>query len=347
MKFSHKNIRFIIAIIFAPVIVGLIWFHESNKKINIAHNFFNSSLQTNTLRIFTDNIELETNNEINFQTSKIEEVLWPASRLSELAETGEVDISIFLLSSFSPDFTPFDASNLPFVTQNYELAKALWVVNESYIKKKLAEKNLRALFIIPQAPQGLFLKQPLEKIQDLKKLKIRVFDKVGYSFIEKMGFTPVILEKHEMKKAIEFGYVDGSLGGKPDFYDFNFIDILPHYYDLKIMLPKYVAVMNQKSFEKLPDEKQQAILKNADFTNSISWRFSMADEHKKTMIMKRKYNKLPAWFIKKAEQVSVEIIAEWIEATSENRDLLKNYKRYLKENHINPPKILNKISGLL
>lgn len=296
------------------------------------------------MRLFTDNVELDTNDEIHFQISRTEEVLWPGSRLSELAETGKVDISSFLLSAFSPEPTPFCAGSLPFVARNFDQAKALWVVQKSYIGKTLNENNMMPLFVVPWPPQGLFLKKPLTKNQDLQKIKIRVFDKMGYAFIQKMGFTPVLTENHEISKAIGNGSVDGSLGSKTHFYDFNYINTLPYYYDLKLMLPKYIVVMNKKSFQRLPDEKQQAILKNAHFTSSLSWRLNIADEYKKTMIMKKSYEKIPAWFKQKARRVSIEIIFDWVKAHPQNKALLKEYKRYLRENNIAPPEILNKIS---
>ncbi len=343
MNLSSKNIRFILAVIIVPIIISVIWFHESNKKLIIAHSLYDSSLQTNILRIFTDNVELATNNEIKFELSKTEEMLWPGSRLSELAETGKVDISNFLLSAFSPDLTPFSANSLPYIAQNFDQAKALSEVSQPYLEKTLSKNNLMLLFFIPWPPQGLFLKKPLTNDTDLKKIKIRVFDKIGHDFIQKIGFTPVLTENHEISKALDQGSIDGSLGSKTHFYDFGYTRTLPYFYDLKLMLPKYAVVMNKEVFQNLPDEKQQAILENANFTDSISWRLSAADEYKKTMIMKKDYQKPPQWLLEKTGEASVEIISEWMAANEENKALLRDYKRYLQENNITAPHILRKI----
>lgn len=346
MNFSSKNIRFILLVVIVPIIVGTLWFRESNHKIKIAHNLSYSSLQTNILRMFTDNVEMETNNEIKFEQNLTEEMRWPGSRLSELSETGASDMSVFLLSAFAPDLSVFSANTLPYLAENFDQSKALWAVNKNSIQEEMDRQNLIPLFIMTCPPQGLFLKKPLKDEKDLSKIKIRVFDKLGFTFVQQMGFTPVYIENKQMTDAIKSGKVDGALGSKTHFYDYNFITFLPYYYELNFMLPRYIVVMNKKVFQELPDEKREAILTNAAFTGSMSWRLAAADEYKKTMIMRNKYEPVPQWFKEKALKVASEIISDWIEIKDAHKKTLKNYETYLKENHIQPPQILKKVSTL-
>jgi hypothetical protein len=61
------------------------------------------------------------------------------------------------------------------------------------------------------------------------------------------------------------------------------------------------------------------------------------------MILKKNISTPPAWLTKRLEKVGQEIVNSWGEKNEMHKQLLKNYKQYMKENNIPSPKILEKI----
>jgi TRAP-type C4-dicarboxylate transport system substrate-binding protein len=91
-----------------------------------------------------------------------------------------------------------------------EVANAYFDVLDRRLQKQFQAKLLG---IWPFGPQVLFCRKPVERFNDVKGLKVRVFDQIQAKFFQSLGATAVPMSFPETHQALSLGVVDCGLTG--------------------------------------------------------------------------------------------------------------------------------------
>jgi len=73
--------------------------------------------------------------------------------------------------------------------------------------------QVKLLGVWPFGPQVLFCRKPVERFNDVKGLKVRVFDQIQAKFFQSLGATAVPMSFPETHQALSLGVVDCGLTG--------------------------------------------------------------------------------------------------------------------------------------
>ena len=218
-------------------------------------------------------------NLVNKKTNgAIEVQVFPSSQLGNARETLEGTLTGVLeatkasagaLSSFVKEFSVF---SLPYVFTNKEdIFKALDGKIGEILNKKLEEAGFKLISYYDTGFRSIFNnKRPINKIEDLKGLKIRVMnDPIMIETVNTLGALATPLAYGELYSALKQGVVDGAEQPPVALYAMKFYEVSKyfsftnHFYDLN------VVVMSKKYFdEKLTAEQQKAILKAGEETQT-------------------------------------------------------------------------------
>jgi len=218
-------------------------------------------------------------NLVNKKTNgAIEVQVFPSSQLGDARETLEGSLTGVLeatkasagaLSSFVKEFSVF---SLPYVFTNKEdIFKALSLDGKSgkFLNKKLEDAGFKLISYYDTGFRSIFNnKCPINKIEDLRGLKIRVMnDPIMIETINTLGALATPLAYGELYSALKQGVVDGAEQPPVSVYTMKFYEVSKyfsltnHFYDLN------VVVMSKKYFdEKLTTEQQKAILEAGEET---------------------------------------------------------------------------------
>jgi TRAP-type C4-dicarboxylate transport system substrate-binding protein len=145
------------------------------------------------------------------------------------------------------------------LTENFEDVDLLWDVARPTIEKALADEGLVLLYSIPFPPQGLYHNDAIDKVQDLKGDRLRVYNETGRKMAELMGMIPVNIEQAKLVKALNNNEVDAAITSASTGYDRKLWKYFYRFYTLNSWSPRTYVFVNKDAWDSLSAQTQRSI----------------------------------------------------------------------------------------
>ena len=114
------------------------------------------------------------------------------------------------------------------------------------------------------------VKKPIEKLEDLKGMKIRVVGRYATKVIEKLGATAVSIPVSDLYDAAAKGVIDGALVIS-DFIDsFSVHQVLPYWTKVPLWNSVIVKLMNKQTWESLPADIQEQVMSVSGYKKALA-----------------------------------------------------------------------------
>ena len=197
----------------------------------------------------------------------------------------QVPIGEFLLSRLSNEDAAFGLDSLPFLATSYGQAKRLWWAQKPVIRALLAKQGLMPLFSVPWPPQELYTNGEITCMEDLKGLRLRAYNAAQEELASLVGASPVQVEATDIAQAFMTGQVEAMITSPSTGANSQAWTFVSHYGAINAWLPKNIVVVNNRSFQSLPEEVQTAVLKAAARAEARGWDMSRQETEEKTKIM--------------------------------------------------------------
>ncbi len=199
---------------------------------------------------------------------------------------GQVPIGEFFLSLLSNENAVFGADSQPFLATNYNEAKKLWDAQRPIITPLLEQQKLMPLFSVPWPPQGLYTKNEIKSVDDLKGIKFRAYNATLEKFANTVGAAPTQVEVPDIPQAFATGRVDAMITSPSTGANSKAWDFVEYFTDIQAWVPKNIVVVNKSAFDKLEPDVQAAVLEAAKKAEMRGWEMSEKETAAKIAIMK-------------------------------------------------------------
>jgi TRAP-type C4-dicarboxylate transport system substrate-binding protein len=165
--------------------------------------------------------------------------------------------------------------DLPFtITNDLEVdTQVIQEYHETIKDEVLQDYKLLTLFTAP--PSHIYSKEPIEKVEDFKGLKVRAGTATESSIYKDWGMVPVDVARSERYDALQKGIID--VLGTANFVGLqsHFQEVAPHHVELPYKTVHGMLIMNKDSWEKLPDDlkdifEKELIPAYAELTNKTN-----------------------------------------------------------------------------
>lgn len=176
----------------------------------------------------------------------------------------QVEIGEFFVSILSNENPIFALDSIPFVAASFDDARRLYEASGPVIAEVLGRQGIKVLYSVAWPPQGLYADRAIEDVKDMRGLKFRVYNSQLERFAELVGALPAQVEVPDLAQAFSTGRVNLMLTSTSTGVDTSAWDYLTHFYDVKAYLPRNIVVVNQRVFDALDADVQQAILDAAE-----------------------------------------------------------------------------------
>ena len=197
--------------------------------------------------------------------------LFKAPEIKRAVQTGQVQIGEVLMSLHENEDPIYGIDVIPFLATSYPEAMKLWQVSKPVIEKKLASQGMILLFAVPWAPQGIYAKQEINSVDDMKGLKWRAYN-VGTARIgELVGAQSVTVQAAELAQALATGVVNSFITSAATGYDSKAWESMAYFYDTQAWIPKNVTFVNKAALDALDKPTQAALLKAATAAETRGW----------------------------------------------------------------------------
>jgi TRAP-type C4-dicarboxylate transport system substrate-binding protein len=257
--------------------------------------------------------------------------LYKHPEIKQAIRSGQVPIGEMVISLLGNENPLFEIDSLPLLATSYADAKKLWQISRDEIEKLLAEQGLKLLFSVPWPPQGLYTKKEMLSSKDFERLKIRTYNPILSRLVELMGGSPTTVQTPEIPQAFSTGIIDAMITSPSTGVSSQAWDYVTHYYDLQAWVPKNMVIVNQRIFNELPTEWQDAVATAAAVAEKRGWQMSEQETMEKIKILAQHGIKVlePSNDIKQGlEKIRQQMLAEWrIKAGEQGQKILELFEQ--------------------
>ena len=231
------------------------------------------NLHTQNIRAFADNVKKLTNGELVFNIHS-NASLFKMPEIKRAIQTNQAQIGEFILTAYANEDPIYELDGVPFVASGYDAAWKLYQAQKPFLEKKLESQGMKLLFTVAWPPQGIFVNKELNSVDDLKGLKWRAYSPVTAKIAQLVGAQPVTIQQAELTQALATGAVNALMTSSATGYDIKINEFIKYFYDNEAWLPKNAVVVNKKSFSKLTEEQQKALMTAAEQAENAGWELS-------------------------------------------------------------------------
>jgi TRAP-type C4-dicarboxylate transport system substrate-binding protein len=246
---------------------------SAQTKWNLPAAYPDTNYHSENLVQFSKDVEAATGGKLKI-TVHAGASLFKAPEIKRAVQTGQAQIGEVLLSIHENEDALYGLDVVPFLATSFKESRKLWDVSRPAIEKKLAAQGLMVLMAVPWGPQGIYVKQDLNKVEDMKGLKFRSYNVGTTRIAELAGAQPVTIQAAELPQALATGVVNSFISSGSTGYDSKVWETLTHWYDTQAWIPKNVTFVNKALFDTLPKDTQAAILKIAKESEDRGWKIA-------------------------------------------------------------------------
>ena len=192
--------------------------------------------------------------------------------------SGQVNIAEFLLGQFGNEDPVFAADNLPFVAAGWDNAWKFYQAQKPALEKKLQGRGLRLLYSVAWPGQGIYTKNPLKSVDDLKGTKFRTYSPQTARLAELLGASPTVVQVPDIPQMFATGAMQAMITSSATGTSTKAWEFVKNYYRTNAFHPKNVVVVNERAFQRLPENLKKAVLQAAADAETRGWEFGKQRE---------------------------------------------------------------------
>ncbi len=250
---------------------------QAQTKWDMPTPYSDGEFHTINVRQFVEDVKKATGGqlEINVHTNGS---LIKHPDILRAVSTGQVAIGEFLLGQFGNEEPVFNADNVPFLAVGFDNAWKLYQAQKSVLQKKLEARNMLLLYSVAWPGQGIYSKDELKSIDDLKGAKMRTYSPMTARLVELLGASPLTIQVPEVPQAFATGTMTAMVTSSATGASTKAWEFVKNYYTTSAWHPKNVVVVNNRAFQSLSDAQKKAVTEAAAAAEKRGWELARARE---------------------------------------------------------------------
>ncbi len=208
--------------------------------------------------------------------------------IHKAVRTGQVPAGEMFMGLLGNANPLFKADNIPFLASDFTSAKVLWKASRAAIEKSLEKDGVKLLYAVPWPPQGFYTKKEINKVEDVKGLKMRSYSPTLSRLSVLLGAAPTTVQTPEIPQAFSTGIIDAMITSPSTGVSSQSWDYITHYTDTQAWIPKNMVIVNAKAFKRLDAKTQKIVELAAQAAEARGWDMAMAETDVKTAMLAEK-----------------------------------------------------------
>jgi TRAP-type C4-dicarboxylate transport system substrate-binding protein len=265
------------ALFAAAVLLAMCGALQAQTKWDMPTPYSDGEFHTVNVKQFADDVKKATGGKLEIVVHSNGSLIKHPDMLRAVS-TGQVNIVEFLLGQFGNEDPIFAADNIPFVATGYDNAYRFYQAQKPLLEKKLAGRGVHLLYAVAWPGQGLYTRNPLKSVDDLKGTKLRTYSPQTARMAELLGASPTVIQVPEVPQAFATGTVHAMITSSATGTSTKVWEFVKNYYTTNAFHPKNVVVVNERAFQRLSDAEKKALLSAAAAAEKRGWDLSRQRE---------------------------------------------------------------------
>lgn len=183
-----------------------------------------------------------------------------------------VSLRMSQVSRDEPSILGFDLVGL---NPTYESARKVVDAWTPFVDKQLQEKfNTKLVGVWPFGPQVLFCKPKINAVDDMKGIKVRVYDQNLAKFIESLGGVPVPIGFADVQQSLNRGVVDCAITGPSSANTAGWPEVTSYFMPIGYQIAINGFAINLDTWKKFTPAQQATFTKAIDEVSAKIWDYS-------------------------------------------------------------------------
>ncbi|MBM3491820.1 MAG: TRAP transporter substrate-binding protein [Alphaproteobacteria bacterium] len=166
------------------------------------------------------------------------------------------DITFIYLGGEAPIF---DLEAQPYLISTLDELQILWKHFRPVVDKIAEQWNQKILYVAPWPRQYVYTKTPMAKLEDLRGMKIRTYNKTTTDMFNRVGMSAVMLPWGEVVPALAAGTISSVTTSTSSGVDGKFWEFMKHMYPISHVWSHNATVVNLDAWKKLKPEQRAEI----------------------------------------------------------------------------------------
>ena len=302
---------------------------QAQTKWDMPTPYSDGEFHTRNVRAFVEDVQKASGGKLVIQVHSNGSLIKHPDILRAVS-TGQVNIAEFLLSQFGNEDAIFEADNIPFVAAGFDQAWRFYQAQKAVLEKHLASRGLTMLYCVAWPGQGIYTKEPMKSVVDLKGTKFRTYSPMTARLAELLGASPTVVQVPEVPQMFATGAIQAMITSSATGTSTKAWEFVKNYYNTSAFHPKNAVVVNTRALQRLPKDEQNALRKSAASAEKRGWDMSKEREREanETLAKNGMTVREPDAAMKSAfAKVGDQILAEWLKkAGPEGDQLIKAYR---------------------
>lgn len=199
---------------------------------------------------------------------------------------GLVPIADILLNQQVGEAPVLGIETLPFLAPSLAELALLHKFYRPKLEEVAAGMNQKILYMVPWPGQAVFAPNPIDAVEDLKGLTIRVVDSNGNDFFGALGAVPIQMPWGEVVPSLAAGTINGVTTSSSSGVDGSFWEFTRYMSTFNWQASSNVMSVNLDAWNDLPRETQAKIEAAAANLEGQFWQNSRAEDDEKIALLK-------------------------------------------------------------
>jgi TRAP-type C4-dicarboxylate transport system substrate-binding protein len=258
--------------------------------------------------------------------------LFKAPEIKRAVQSSQAQAGEILLANYANENPIYALDGVPFLASTYAEAAKLYAASKPATEKLLAAQGIKVLFMVPWAPQGIYVKKEIGSVADLRGIKWRAYSPATAKIAELIGAQPVQIQQAELSAAMATGVIESYMSSASTGFDTKTYESIKNFYDTQAWIPKNAVLVNAKAFDALDAASKAAVTKAAADAEARGWKIAEEknDEYKRLLTERgMKIYKPSAKLDADMRQVGGIMQADWLKAAgADGAAIVDAYKRH-------------------
>ncbi|KAA5607578.1 TRAP transporter substrate-binding protein [Roseospira marina] len=245
-----------------------------------------SNFHTQNAKIFADAVETATDGDVVITVHSGGALGIKGPEGMAAVRDGLVPIADILMNQQVGEAPILGIETLPYLAPTMPDLALLHKFFRPKLEEVAASMNQKLLYMVPWPGQAVYAKTPINSIEDLSGLKMRVVDANGYDFFNRLGAAPLQMPWGEVVPSLAAGTISSVTTSSSSGVDGSFWEFMDYMSTFNWQASSNIVTVNLDAWNALSPEDQVAIEDTARRLEGEFWLTSRREDDAKIATLK-------------------------------------------------------------
>ncbi|MEJ2158216.1 MAG: TRAP transporter substrate-binding protein [Desulfobacteraceae bacterium] len=280
---------------------------------------------------FADRVKEATNGELTIVLHPGSALGFKGPELLRAVSEGQLAIAEVPTGMVEGDAPVVALTAQPFISTNAFEQRLLYQLAKPTYAKELKRFKQFTLYTSVWPFSGIYTQRPVASADDLKGLKMRVYDGTGLAFGNATGIAARKMPFSEVYPAMKAGLLDSMYTSSVSGVDAKAWEVLKYFTPINIVGPVNMVNVNLDAWNKLPKNIQETVLEIAAEMEDEMWNLAGDMDRKSRDKLKQNgmtVSPVSKSFRKELDAIGIQLRKTWAEkAGADAKNILDEYSR--------------------